>query len=150
MTDDNKELPVFRTMADEIVEQQRCEIEELKALCNEFITVLRNIAYEGHDVDAQTLQGWALDVVGQTPFKSPAQPTDRDVRIAEAVRDWLFSKLFYGIKGCSNHSCIIEKPNGMGTNGPCHCLHDRTKANIIAGRLSSLRSINLSEVIKNV
>ena len=24
--------------------------------------------------------------------------------------------------GCSNHSCILEKPQGMGTNGRCGCL----------------------------
>ena len=24
--------------------------------------------------------------------------------------------------GCSSHSCYIEKPIGMGTNGRCSCL----------------------------
>ena len=24
--------------------------------------------------------------------------------------------------GCSNHSCVIEKPKGQGTTGGCHCL----------------------------
>ena len=31
------------------------------------------------------------------------------------------------LHGCSNHSCVIKKPIGMGTNGPCHCLDDRAK-----------------------
>jgi len=35
MTDDNRELPVFRTLADETVEQQRRENEALKAMVNE-------------------------------------------------------------------------------------------------------------------
>lgn len=26
------------------------------------------------------------------------------------------------IIGCGNHACIIKKPVGMGTNGPCDCL----------------------------
>lgn len=24
--------------------------------------------------------------------------------------------------GCQSHSCYLEKPKGMGTNGPCRCL----------------------------
>jgi len=31
------------------------------------------------------------------------------------------------LHGCSNHSCVIKPPVGMGTNGPCHCLDDRQK-----------------------
>ena len=31
------------------------------------------------------------------------------------------------LHGCSNHSCVIKKPVGMGTNGPCHCLDDKQK-----------------------
>lgn len=31
------------------------------------------------------------------------------------------------LHGCSNHSCVIKKPVGMGTNGQCHCLDDRMK-----------------------
>jgi len=31
------------------------------------------------------------------------------------------------LHGCSNHSCVIKKPVGMGTNGQCHCLDDRIK-----------------------
>lgn len=26
-----------------------------------------------------------------------------------------------GLTGCSNHLCVIKKPKGMGTNGPCTC-----------------------------
>lgn len=29
--------------------------------------------------------------------------------------------------GCSNHNCYIKPPVGMGTNGVCHCLDDKTK-----------------------
>lgn len=25
------------------------------------------------------------------------------------------------LHGCGNHSCVIKKPRGMGTNGPCRC-----------------------------
>lgn len=35
--------------------------------------------------------------------------------------------LFKGFDGCTNHSCIIKKPEGMGTNGTCHCLQKLTK-----------------------
>jgi tRNA U34 5-carboxymethylaminomethyl modifying enzyme MnmG/GidA len=31
------------------------------------------------------------------------------------------------LHGCSNHSCVIKKPVGMGSNGPCHCLDDKMK-----------------------
>jgi len=26
--------------------------------------------------------------------------------------------------GCGNHSCILEKTKGLGTNGGCSCLRD--------------------------
>lgn len=32
------------------------------------------------------------------------------------------------IGGCSNHGCYVVRPNGMGTNGPCHCLENRHMA----------------------
>jgi hypothetical protein len=25
------------------------------------------------------------------------------------------------LQGCGNHSCQVNKPIGMGTNGPCNC-----------------------------
>ena len=46
--------------------------------------------------------------------------------------------LFSGWPGCSSHSCIVTGPKkGMGTNGPCHCLSDASRAqiNILQGRL---------------
>lgn len=33
--------------------------------------------------------------------------------------------------GCGSHSCRIEKPKGMGTNGPCGCLRDLPTAHRI-------------------
>jgi hypothetical protein len=36
--------------------------------------------------------------------------------------------IFHGLNGCSNHGCIIHGPrNGMGTNGPCHCVSDLSR-----------------------
>ena len=42
--------------------------------------------------------------------------------------------------GCSNHGCFIEKPVGMGTNGPCHCLDPlgKEKSLAIRRKLSAL------------
>lgn len=34
--------------------------------------------------------------------------------------------------GCSNHCCYIRKPEGMATNGPCHCLDPLGRANALA------------------
>lgn len=31
------------------------------------------------------------------------------------------------VNGCSAHSCLVSKPKGVGTNGPCHC-NERTLA----------------------
>jgi hypothetical protein len=28
------------------------------------------------------------------------------------------------LEGCGDHSCIIAKPRGMGTNGGCRCLKE--------------------------
>ena len=30
--------------------------------------------------------------------------------------------------GCQSHSCYLEKPKGMGTNGPCRCLYGLSKS----------------------
>ena len=42
------------------------------------------------------------------------------------VRDALFK----GLRGCTNHGCVIDPPEAgqMGTNGPCHCLRDMSHA----------------------
>lgn len=42
--------------------------------------------------------------------------------------------------GCTNHGCFIEKPQGMGTNGACHCLDPlgQDNARIIRRKLSQL------------
>lgn len=39
------------------------------------------------------------------------------LEIGEHLRD-IGSTLKYG---CGNHSCVLVKPVGMGTNGSCHC-----------------------------
>ena len=65
----------------------------------------------------------------------------------DAIKEWnsrpgdaeLLAKPFTGIRGCGDHSCLIEKPEGMGTNGGCRCHQDRTKASIIVQRLAALR-----------
>lgn len=31
----------------------------------------------------------------------------------------------FGIKGCGDHSCYIERPDGMATNGGCRCRPDK-------------------------
>lgn len=39
------------------------------------------------------------------------------------------TELHESIQGCGNHSCIIRKPSGQGTNGGCTCIdrHMNTK-----------------------
>lgn len=36
-------------------------------------------------------------------------------------------KIKAGLTGCGSHSCFIKPPVGMGTNGQCTCLDDKTK-----------------------
>jgi hypothetical protein len=57
------------------------------------------------------------------------------------VRDALFK----GFTGCSNHNCIIRKPEGMGTNGSCKCLFDlsRSQLHILTSRLGQIADYNL-------
>ena len=50
------------------------------------------------------------------------------------------------MEGCSSHSCIIRKPRGMGTNGPCHCLdalryNDQEKYYEVRRALSAYRAV---------
>jgi hypothetical protein len=48
--------------------------------------------------------------------------------------------LFRGMSGCSNHSCVIKKPVGMGTNASCGCIQNMSRANLnlLAQRLRCL------------
>lgn len=59
--------------------------------------------------------------------------------ILKNPREWLFS----GVPPCSNHSCIIKKPVGLGTNGPCHCFTSLTRArqNLIGQKLDYLLTL---------
>jgi hypothetical protein len=47
--------------------------------------------------------------------------------------DW--EKVRESLTGCSAHVCVIKKPVGMGTNGPCHCLRDRLTVERYVGLL---------------
>ena len=53
--------------------------------------------------------------------------------------------LFKDFTGCSNHSCVINKRVGVGTNGPCHCLHDLTKQefNLLKYRLYKINNVKI-------
>lgn len=44
--------------------------------------------------------------------------------------------------GCGNHSCVLEQPRGMGTNGPCQCLKELPleKRQRVAAYLHRLRT----------
>jgi hypothetical protein len=48
--------------------------------------------------------------------------------------------LFRGFTGCTNHDCVIQKREGMGTNGSCGCLHhlSRTQLSILKSRLQKI------------
>lgn len=57
------------------------------------------------------------------------------------IRETLFPRESWS--GCSNHSCIVTGPKiGMGTNGPCNCLHNASRAqiNILESRIRVLIS----------
>jgi hypothetical protein len=47
--------------------------------------------------------------------------------------DW--EKVRESLTGCSAHVCVIKKPTGMGTNGPCHCLDNKTTVQRFIGLL---------------
>ncbi len=49
--------------------------------------------------------------------------------------------LFKNFPGCSSHNCYVRKPKGMGTNGPCSCVHDRSLQRILWARVSQIDSI---------
>lgn len=51
----------------------------------------------------------------------------------------VIDEVLKGLSGCGDNSCLIEKPNGMGTNGGCRCHESRSKARIILSRLRALR-----------
>jgi len=46
--------------------------------------------------------------------------------------------------GCGSHSCLIEKPKGMGTNGRCSCFDNLPKetAHAMRWELAKLRAQN--------
>ena len=89
------------------------------------------------------------DLIHVTPYElwvraeaweSKARSAEEEVAQLAARHDAeLLAKPFTGIRGCGDHSCLIEKPEGLGTNGGCRCHNDRTKASIIVQRLAALR-----------
>lgn len=55
------------------------------------------------------------------------------------LRHWLFR----GIRGCSNHGCVVTGPKkGMGTNGRCSCMSEfsRSQLQLFQSRLEVLLS----------
>lgn len=44
-----------------------------------------------------------------------------------------------GMRGCGNHSCVIAKPNGVGTNGACTCPEWKLRARVtqLSGALTT-------------
>jgi len=56
----------------------------------------------------------------------------------ERQREKIKDKLYKGISGCSDHNCLIRKPEGMGTNGGCRCYGKRSAMQIILGRLKAI------------
>jgi len=58
------------------------------------------------------------------------------------IRDYLFS----GMKGCSNHGCVIrDNTNKIGTNGTCKCLSNlsRVQLNILQSRIAQISDCEL-------
>jgi len=56
----------------------------------------------------------ALQVVGSSSlFDKPAYA----VELVERLQ-LIISKM---LRGCGNHGCVIQSPQGMGTNGACRC-----------------------------
>lgn len=55
--------------------------------------------------------------------------------------------LFKNFKGCTNHNCIIKKPEGIGTNGWCTCLQElnRNQIEILQSRLSIIIDKQIAE-----
>lgn len=50
------------------------------------------------------------------------------------IKDIIFS----GMRGCGDHGCVIEKPVGMGTNGGCRCVYDRSIQSRVFSRISCI------------
>ena len=38
--------------------------------------------------------------------------------------------IFRGMKGCSNHNCVINPHKSVGTNGHCNCLIDMNRSQL--------------------
>jgi hypothetical protein len=55
--------------------------------------------------------------------------------------------LFKDWEGCSNGNCIVQKREGMHTNGDCNCLLNmsRSKLHILKSRLSLIIDKRIEE-----
>ena len=64
------------------------------------------------------------------------------------LRDYLFR----GFSPCSNHDCIVRKPEGMGTNGSCSCLFNLSRAelHILTSRIKTAADKDLAIEDKQV
>lgn len=46
------------------------------------------------------------------------------------------------LEGCGDHSCVVAKPGGMGTNGGCRCerVHLRRAVHVLRERLRAVEA----------
>lgn len=53
--------------------------------------------------------------------------------------------------GCGSHSCYLQKPEGMGTNGPCGCFRsvDILQRRLILNYINHLREhiVDLTKIV---
>lgn len=166
MTDDNKELPIFRTTADETVEQQRREIEELKAKLHGVksleVWAWLSAALEDSNVcnamkrDIQTAFDYMTEV-------DPQPLADRDMRIdalksqINHLRDAIVDYVNDGYDGAvlddalalSDEQALEDRDMRIAeavlNAASIECYKTR---HVTLG--DTIRNINLAEVIKNV
>lgn len=62
---------------------------------------------------------------------------DRNRAMETPIKDLLFRRF----KGCSSNCCVVRKPSGMGTNGPCTCKENRGMNAILWQRASKIDSL---------
>jgi hypothetical protein len=78
----------------------------------------------------------------------PSRKTYFLVQDNDALRE--YERSLVDIGGCGNHGCLVVKPVGMATNGPCRCWSDKFVAQrvMVAARRLHTRLRELNPVAK--
>ena len=75
----------------------------------------------GHACYAFWCDGVNSETCGYCDVLAALRTVDARARAEQREADARVELRTSGLKGCGDHSCLVEQPKGMATNGGCRC-----------------------------